>query len=235
MKSGRRYRYYVSRRLIDGTVAESPDRQGWRLPAREIERIVTEAVSSFLADRAALATATRESGIGVKHVATLLDAAARWDGEGLGLVERVDLDTDRVVIAVNLSWMSAEAGTVVRHVVPIRIKRRGVEMRLVLEATGGSRQDAKPDAALAKAVVRAHNWFDDLVAGRAASLGAIAKNEGITDRYVGHLLPLAFLAPEIVEAILAGQHPIGLTAEALIKRTDLPLAWSAQKVLLGFG
>ena len=45
---------------------------------------------------------------------------------------------------------------------------------------------------------------------------------------------LAFLAPEIVEAILAGTQPVDLTAEALTKRTDLPLSWAEQKALLGF-
>jgi site-specific DNA recombinase len=49
-----------------------------------------------------------------------------------------------------------------------------------------------------------------------------------------HLMPLAFLAPNIVEAILAGGQPADLTAEMLIKRTDLPLDWADQKALLGF-
>ncbi|WP_246337306.1 hypothetical protein [Azospirillum oleiclasticum] len=58
--------------------------------------------------------------------------------------------------------------------------------------------------------------------------------EGVSDRYVGHLLPLAFLAPDIVEAIVAGRQPPGLTAESLIKRTDLPLDWDRQREALGF-
>jgi len=59
-------------------------------------------------------------------------------------------------------------------------------------------------------------------------------NAGVSDRYVSHLLPLAFLAPRFVEAILAGNQPVDLTTEILIKRTDLPLDWSEQKALLGF-
>ena len=47
-------------------------------------------------------------------------------------------------------------------------------------------------------------------------------------------MPLAFLAPEIVEAILAGTQPAHLTAETLTKHTDLPLSWTEQKTLLGF-
>ncbi|MEQ8960178.1 MAG: hypothetical protein RLP02_20015, partial [Coleofasciculus sp. C2-GNP5-27] len=64
--------------------------------------------------------------------------------------------------------------------------------------------------------------------------GEIAKAEGISCRYVGHLLPLAFLAPDIVEAIFAGTQPADLTAQTLIKRTNLPLKWAEQRDLLSF-
>jgi site-specific DNA recombinase len=47
--------------------------------------------------------------------------------------------------------------------------------------------------------------------------------------------PLAFLAPEIVEAIAAGRQPADLTAHRLIRTLNLPIAWAAQKQLLGIG
>ena len=46
---------------------------------------------------------------------------------------------------------------------------------------------------------------------------------------------LAFLAPDIVEAIAAGRQPPELTAHRLIRTVDLPIAWTAQKQLLGLG
>jgi site-specific DNA recombinase len=52
-------------------------------------------------------------------------------------------------------------------------------------------------------------------------------------RYLRYVLPLAFLAPNIVEAIATSRQPAELTAETLIKRTLLPLEWAAQKRLLG--
>lgn len=76
--------------------------------------------------------------------------------------------------------------------------------------------------------------FDDLVSGRRSSLRAIAKAEGVTDRYIAHILPLAFLAPDIVESVIEGTQPEDLTLERLVKYTDLPLAWADQKALLGF-
>jgi hypothetical protein len=68
------------------------------------------------------------------------------------------------------------------------------------------------------------------LAGVPAELATV---EGISDRYVSSLLPLAFLAPDIVEAIAAGRQPPELTAHCLIRTVDLPIAWTAQKQLLG--
>jgi len=232
VKSSRRYRYYVSKRLIDGRAAENKERNGWRLPAHEIERIVSEAVTALLADPPSLTDAVREQGIAADHIPDLLKAASRWRGQPLDLAERVDLTRDAITICINLSALSREIGISILHAVPAQIRRRGVEMRLVLD--GGNTQTAKPDPVLIKAVARAHKWFDDLASGRARSLGDIARREGVSDRYVSHLMPLAFLAPDIIEAILAGTQPADLTAETLTRRTELPLSWADQKAALGF-
>ncbi len=66
------------------------------------------------------------------------------------------------------------------------------------------------------------------------SFAEIAQAEGVTDRYVAHLIPLAFLAPDIVARVLSGTQPVDLTTEALTKRIDLPLAWTEQRALMGF-
>jgi site-specific DNA recombinase len=49
-----------------------------------------------------------------------------------------------------------------------------------------------------------HRCFNAVVSGRIGSVAELASREGISDRYVSSLLPLAFLAPEITEAIMAG-------------------------------
>jgi hypothetical protein len=84
------------------------------------------------------------------------------------------------------------------------------------------------------AVPRTHVYFNDLATGRAKSIRGIAEKEGVTDRFVSHLMPLAFLAPDIVEAILAGTQPADLTAETLIKWSALPLECVKREALLGF-
>jgi site-specific DNA recombinase len=58
---------------------------------------------------------------------------------------------------------------------------------------------------------------------------AIARRERVRDNYVRRLLPLAFLAPALVEAICAGRQPPELTAERLRRCAGLPLDWPAQQ------
>ena len=69
--------------------------------------------------------------------------------------------------------------------------------------------------------------------GQVRSVAELATVEGISDRYVSSLLPLAFL--DIVEAIASGRQPPDLTAHRLIRTVELPIAWAAQKQLLGLG
>ena len=230
VKSGRRYRYYVSKRLIDNTV--SGGESGRRLPAREIERFVMDSISGLLADRAALTRAARNSGMTAHRIARLLDTSIRWKGNPLDIVERIDFASERVLFSLNLAPLADQSDLIIDHVLWVNFRRRGVETKLVLEGSGGAASN--PDPALIKAVVRAHRWFDDLTSGRACTFAKIAEQEGLGHRYVRNLLPLAFLSPEIIEVILNGTQPVNLTTERLTKRVDLPLAWSDQRALLDF-
>ncbi len=110
------------------------------------------------------------------------------------------------------------------------MKKRGVELRLVLQNEPPSK--AKVDVVLMKTIARAHRWFEQLVSGEVKSLTAIATREGLNYRFVGKIIRLAFLAPEIVEAIAEGRQPPELSTELLTKRIRLPLDWDDQKRLL---
>jgi hypothetical protein len=95
---------------------------------------------------------------------------------------------------------------------------------------GADAPPRKPDAALLKAIARAHRWFEELVSGRTISLAAIASREGVTDRYVARLIRLAFLAPKIVEAIAERGELADLK---LTPHVDLPLDWMTQRRMVG--
>jgi DNA invertase Pin-like site-specific DNA recombinase len=235
VKKGKRYRYYVSRRLAaghDGAKHEKVD-QVWRLPAREIERIVGEAVRNLFISSAGLARCARDAGVAQGSIPELLANADRWKGEPLERIDRVDLGTERVVNRIDLGGLLPGEARI-SHTLPIVMRRRGVESRLVIEDDRGRSGASAVDLVLIKAIARARQWFEDLVSGRAGSLVEIAKAEGVTESYVGRLLPLAFLAPDIVESVLAGTQPVHVTTEMLTKRVDLPIDWKEQESLLGF-
>ena len=237
VKSGRRYRYYVSRNSLSNskTVNAAHGRsQSWRLPAREIERLIGGAVVALFANRAELVRTARESQIHETRISDLLERVRRWSGKPLETVQRVDLGAEEMVVHVDLSRILGEEGTVVRYAIPTRIRRRGVEMRLVLHGGEKGSSDTRADPALIKAIVRGRQWFEQLASGQVQSLNEIAKAEGVTGRYVAHLIPLAFLAPVIVARIFSGTQPVDLTTEELTKRIDLPLDWTEQRALLRF-
>ena len=81
---------------------------------------------------------------------------------------------------------------------------------------------------------RAHDWLHRLKTGGASSIRDIAHAERLTGSYVSGVLRLAFLAPNIVEAMIEGTQPVDLTAKRLIRREDRPLDWHERRRRLGF-
>lgn len=103
-------------------------------------------------------------------------------------------------------------------------------MKLVLPNASG---EASVDRSLVTAIVRAWDWAGRLLSGEVDTMAEICATEGFTDAYVSQLLPLAFLAPEIVEQILSGRQPAGLTAHRLIWEHRLPAWWGEQVEMSG--
>jgi hypothetical protein len=114
------------------------------------------------------------------------------------------------------------------------LRRCGGETRLVLFADDQSERLTHPDPALIKAVAKAHAWARQLISGEAATIAEIAKREGFSRPHASRLLNLAFLAPDIVEAILEGRQPPDINIEVMTKGLRLPLSWQDQRRVLGF-
>jgi DNA invertase Pin-like site-specific DNA recombinase len=250
-KKGRRYRYYISRRLAHD--AHKYD-GGWRLPAKEIETVVTGALADFLKDalrvleglrmHAASPTeahqATKRASGTAEH---LLRSAPGEQRERLAvLVTRINLAPSAVLIDVSRSGLSrlvlgrdtqhsdAPDETVQLHI-PIRLRRRGVEAKLVIADPARRRREIDPR--LTRLVAEAHLWLAQLAAGEFPSVRAIADRYGMHEADVSRSLTLAFLAPDIVNSILDGSHPADLTAEGLRRQPNLPMDWKVQRRLLG--
>jgi hypothetical protein len=82
--------------------------------------------------------------------------------------------------------------------------RRGAETKLVLPGLAPQKDNSRCDPALIKAIARGRAWFEEFVSGRARSLQELAKRDGISRHYIRRLIGLAFLSPELIEAILQG-------------------------------
>jgi hypothetical protein len=113
--------------------------------------------------------------------------------------------------------------------VPISIRRRGGR-KLVLAPDGGNVTVAPVcrhiDNAMVKAIARAFRWREMLEEGIHGTIAEIAAAEKINETYVGRVLRLTLLAPEIVEAILNGQRP-ELQLDDLMRR--FPVEWNEQQ------
>ena len=113
--------------------------------------------------------------------------------------------------------------------IPISFRRRGGR-KLVLAPDGTS--DIGPaicrriDNAMVKAIARAFRWREMLEDGEYATIREIANAEKINESYVGRVLRLTLLAPDIVEAILNGRQPAGLQLDGLMK--PFPVRWTEQ-------
>ena len=126
--------------------------------------------------------------------------------------------------------MTEQAVTVT---VPFAIRKRGGR-KLVITPDGVAAvaaPRARVDSALLKALARGFRWRKLLETGDFATIEEIADSESINPSYVSRLLRMPLLAPEIVEAILAGRQPDGLTMARAMK--PFPLQWSSQTLAMG--
>ena len=158
-----------------------------------------------------------------------------------GLVEKVIVDDKTLIVKLRPGLLlggdvpssASEDGSdnALELTAAIAFKRRGVETKLVLPGLAQQNHSSRCDPALIKAIARGRAWFEELATGRVPSLEELAKRDGITRRYIRRLVGLAFLSPQLVEAILQGRQPVELTATRLTQ-VDLPLHWTEQHQLL---
>jgi hypothetical protein len=125
--------------------------------------------------------------------------------------------------------MSSATSITVR--VPMAIRKRGGRRVIIAPdgsvLPGAARQaNTTADPALLKALARAFRWKRMLNDGVYASVSEIARAEKLDRTYVGDVLRLTLLAPEIVEAIVEGRQPAEMTLPGLMK--GFPAEWEGQ-------
>ena len=234
-KGERRYRYYVAKALQQARTGD-----GWRIPARELELAVAERLAAAfddpldLARRASLplvpasldALATRAGTVAAR-------LRARDAATVRALVAGVTLNTHGITIACDGAGVGTAVGLERAPAAPatfelelaVTLARTGRAVRLV--QASGAAVLPRHDPALVRLVVRARRWWSQLREG-ALDVGELAASEGVQPSYVTRVLRLAFLSPQVTQAILAGTVRAGVDGAALTRTGAVVPCWREQ-------
>jgi site-specific DNA recombinase len=214
-KLGVRYRYYVSHALLQNRTQEAGSVT--RVPAPDIEQLVLDGIRTHLGspepslpDRDLIESHLDR--VIVKPQA--VEARLTTSGSAGSLELHCDEPNagEPIATTLTLPW-AAPAFVAVKGIVhePIAAPRMAHETR----------------DSLLSAIAKARGWIEDLHLGHAATLAEIAKREGLGERHLRLLAPLAFVAPCIVAAIVDGTAPADLTITGLAKA--LSYSWAKQQ------
>ena len=238
-KKGRRYRYYVSRRMIIGEGSPNTSKgaggSGWRLPAPALEQQLASAILTHLREHLPSDLLTDPSAEDIRRIRMLLDETAQSEATRildivLPCIQRstispgtIELQLDGEAIANSLA-ISPQAinPKVLSFSSLFQFRKRGVETKLII----GTGTSTAPDATLIRNIAKAHQYYDAIKQGQAFE--QIAKAENLSNRRVHQVITLAFLAPDIVKSIMQGEQPVGLTAQWLAQN-PMPTDWQAQR------
>lgn len=118
------------------------------------------------------------------------------------------------------------APTTMRVFIPLTIRKRNGRPKIVPPA------EVVPDPGgvdphVLKAIAKAWSWRRKLESGEAATIQDIAQAEGISDRYVGRMLRLAYLAPAVLDKLLVGRMAPAVSIKDMTAAAELP--WAEQE------
>ncbi len=246
VRNGRRYRYYVSQTTAPGTDGIPNDATLVRLSAGELDDAVRHGVMTLLQDGSALVEQAQSVGIhdarqlldwsmiAAQKVANEPTASLRGFLQSVGL--QVSIDGHSATVTLDLGKLLAQASgeaadAKISKIIPLIIaldrKSYGHEMLLCVVPTSHTANQRNPK--LFDLIVRAFVARDHLL--------TVDPDTAATNASTPHLLRiarLAYLAPDIIAAIIDGEQPPRLTARDLAKAASLPLSWAEQRRALGF-
>jgi hypothetical protein len=221
-KNGVRLSYYVSNRIISRKQLDKAamDR-GWRLPAKMLESQIAQAIVRHLVERLPIDLSLNKSVTEIaqvhhrletltaetdKHLALILkclDQATIMQGQiNLVLIDQCVAE----LISVPLDSINP---AVIAFSKSFQHRKRGVETKLIIGAAANKTRDE----VLTRNIAKAQQFYDAIKQGQ--SFEDIAKSENLSTRRVMQIIDLAFLAPAIVQSVVAGDQPLGFTTKWL--------------------
>jgi site-specific DNA recombinase len=183
-------------------------------------------------------TAADIEGLVVRSVREHLKPVAPIDDRSLinTHVVRVEVQSEQLVIHFARAKTPDRQRAKVDNtlIVPWR-KTPSTRRREILLPAALPPQHARPirsesRALLVASIARGRSWLDELLADANANAESIAKRERCSIRKVNMTISLAFLAPDLVKAAIAGRLPHGMGVARL---NDMPDEWSRQHQMLG--
>ncbi|MXO72852.1 recombinase family protein [Altererythrobacter buctensis] len=239
VRKAKRYRYYVTH--PDKVIDDMPQ---WRRSAFDIEKRVIGALADYLEDQQAVRKLVGSSD--ASQLATAITRCQRAAEQIRtstfhrrtkvpALVARVDLGDDDIGISLSSDGFAVLLGTPIdaerlpRLTVQVARVRRGNEIKLIL--TEGATTEA--DDTLVSLLREAMAARNEMLAEHSRGICQLASATGRCSKRMTRLVRLSWLAPEIVDAILAGRQPRDLTARTLLS-AELPMDWPGQKAALRF-
>jgi len=252
VKKGTRYRYYVSRSLI--TKDQTERSTGLRIPAADVEHLVTSRVRQWLLDPGGIYRSIRlpDTSAQRRLIARAAEIGKSWTELPatrqrallITLIDRIEVGADQIDIhlrPIRLAALldiaatpppSANDDETQILLVPIRLRRAGREITMRIDSADPF-ATAKPNVRMIKLLIRARRFNTALVGSDRVPFAALAKREGVSPSYFTRLVRLSYLAPDITEAILDGRQPRDLTTDKLLAHSRLPLGWHEQRTVLG--
>jgi hypothetical protein len=200
--NGQRYRYYVSRPLTTG---KSDDGIGvGRISAGAIEALVIAEICRRLPTREAQRWEALTPDTQAQRVRELVASV---------IVRATDVDIGLSEEGIKVVAVRQPTSPTIN--VPVQLKPTAGGTSIVT-LDGSLPRPGRIDRPLVRAIARANRWRELLEAGEARTAHDVARHEQCRVSYVQRLLPLAFLAPSLVEAILEGGQPAWCTLSELV-------------------
>jgi len=133
-----------------------------------------------------------------------------------------------------MSGVTLENNDSVTVRIPMKMKRRGGRKMIIIpDGLSDAAHNSDCNVPLAVAVARAHGWQELFLSGRYTTATELARKLGLDRSYVTRMMRLALLAPDIVDAIMDGREPEGLTFKKLTTK-PVPMSWEEQRRCWGF-
>lgn len=247
--STRRYLYYVSARLVRGNSRPQQTgglgknvKAGLRLSATELDGLVMQSLKTHLLSREWVASILA-SHLSVQQCKDLMSRCIALskeldDHKARRLLERVTIHQDTIAMELNLKTLAELVGIDLDALnqEPIRITqassilRQGRSSKLVVGSV--LVDDPCINQALVDQLKLAHLWWQAMVTSKASSITDLAARERVDPSEVSRTITLAFLAHDIVCAILNGTQPPSLTLNALRRARPLTADWEYQRQML---